>query len=280
MTPANVAIPASGNPMTLSARLSRISGILLRHAAVYRFNKMRWQDFLFWPIVELLLWGFFAAYLRDLTTLTAVAAALLGAVLLWQVFVRTQQSVGISFLMELWSRNLLNVFTSPISVREYLAALLIFGVVKVLLLTGVLLVLISLFTGANLFALGPTLVLFSGALVLFGWAGGIFADGIILRFGQSAESLAFALAFLFQPFGAVFFPVSVYPPWLQSVLWWVPLPHIFESLRAVFQGQPYDPARLVWAYGLSLVYLALAVAFFGVMFERARERGFLLKLQE
>lgn len=266
--------------MNHPGRLSRIGGVLLRHAAVYRFNKMRWQDFLFWPIVELLLWGFIAAYVQDLTALTAVAAALLGAVLLWQVFVRTQQSVGISFLMELWSRNLLNVFTTPITVREYLLALLIFGIVKVALLTGIFLVLIALFYGVNLFALGPALVLFSGALVLFGWAGGIFVDGIVLRFGQSAESLAFALAFLFQPFGAVFFPVSVYPPWLQSVLWWVPLPHIFESLRSVFAGQPYDPARLLWAYGLSLVYLVSAFFFFGYMFERARAKGFLLKLQD
>ncbi len=266
--------------MSHPGRLSRIGGILLRHAAVYRFNKMRWQDFLFWPIVELLLWGFIAAYIKDLTALTAVAAGLLGAVLLWQIFVRTQQSVGISFLMELWSRNLLNVFTAPITVREYLAALLIFGIVKVLLLTGIFLALISVFYGVNLLALGPALILFSGALVLFGWAGGIFVDGVVLRFGQSAESLAFALAFLFQPFGAVFFPVSVYPAWLQSVLWFVPLPHIFESLRAVFAGQAYDPMRLVWAYGLSLVYLVGAFVFFGFMFERARAKGFLLKIQE
>ena len=264
----------------MTGTFSRISGVLLRHAAVYRFNKMRWQDFLFWPIVELLLWGFFAAYLQDLTAATAVAAALLGAVLLWQVFVRTQQSVGISFLMELWSRNLLNIFTTPITVREYLAALLIFGIVKVLVLTGIFLALISLFYGVNLLALGPALVLFSGALVLFGWAGGIAVDGIVLRFGQSAESLAFALAFLFQPFGAVFFPVSVYPAWLQSVLWFVPLPHIFESLRAVMAGQPYDPVRLLWAYGLSLAYLAGAFLFFGFMFERAKQRGLLLKIQE
>lgn len=280
MTSPTVAVSASGNPMALSARLSRIAGILLRHAAVYRFNKMRWQDFLFWPFVELLLWGFFAAYVRNLTALEGVAAALLGAVLLWQVFIRTQQSVGVSFLMELWSRNLLNVFTTPITVREYLGALLLFGIVKVIVLTGIFLALISLFYGVNLFALGPALVLFSGALVLFGWAGGIFVDGVVLRFGQSAESLAFALGFLFQPFGAVFFPVSVYPPWLQSVLWWIPLPHIFESLRAVFAGQPYDPVRLAWAYGLSVVYLLAAFVFFNVMFERAREKGFLLKLQE
>lgn len=266
--------------MSHPGRLSRLSGVLLRHAAVYRFNKMRWQDFLFWPVVELLLWGFIAAYVQDLTALSAVAAALLGAVLLWQVFERTQQSVGVSFLMELWSRNLLNVFTTPITVREYLVALLIFGIVKIVVLTAIFLALITLFYGVNLLALGPALVLFSGALVLFGWAGGIFVDGIILRFGQSAESLAFALAFLFQPFGAVFFPVSVYPAWLQSVLWFVPLPHIFESLRAVFAGQAYDPARLLWAYGLSLVYLIAAFLFFRFMFERARARGLLLKIQE
>lgn len=264
----------------MTGTLSRLGGVLLRHAAVYRYNKMRWQDFLFWPVVELLLWGFFATYLRNLTALQGVAAVLLGALLLWQVFMRVQQSVGVSFLMELWSRNVINIFVSPITATEYLAALMIFGVVKILILTGLLTALTALLYHINLFALGPALVLFSGALVLFGWAGGVFVDGVVLRFGQGAESLAFALGFIFQPFGAVFFPVTVYPEWLQAVIWWVPLPHIFESLRAVFSGQPFDPLRLLWAYGLSLAYLSAAFLFFGFMFERAKQRGFLMKMQD
>lgn len=264
----------------LTGSLSRMSGILLRHAAVYRFNKMRWQDFLFWPLVELLLWGFIASYLKDLTATTIIAAAVLGALLLWQIFLRTQQGIGVSFLMELWSRNLMNVFVSPISVGEYLFALMLFGLVRILLLTGIIWVITILAYHVNVFTIGVALVPLGTALVLFGWATGTFVTGVVLRYGQSAESLAFALGFFFQPFGAVFFPVSVYPEWLQRILWWIPLPHIFENMRRVYAGQPLDVPSLLWAYALTGVYLAASFVFFGSMFARARAKGFLMKIQE
>ncbi len=260
--------------------LTRVSGIILRHLAVYRSNLARLNEILLWPIFELLLWGFFGTYIGRLSALGNVVLVILGSLLLWTVFARVQQSISISFLMELWSRNIMNMFIAPISITEYLTALMVVGLLKVAFVSGLMILLAWLFYHINLFVAGFALVPLAVALILFAWAVGTFITGIVLRFGQGAESIAWMFAFFLQPFGAVFFPLSVYPWWLQRVLWWIPLPHIFESLRSVFAGEGIALNHVLWAFGLNAVYLTAAFIFFGYMFEKAREKGFLLKLQE
>lgn len=260
--------------------LTRVSGIMLRHLAVYRSNLARLNEILLWPVFELLLWGFFGTYVGRLSTLGNIVTLLLGALLLWTVFARVQQSISVSFLMELWSRNIMNMFIAPISIPEYLTALVVVGLLKVLFVGGLMIVLAWAFYQINLFVIGFALVPLALALILFAWAIGTFIVGIVLRFGQGAESIAWMFAFFLQPFGAVFFPLSIYPQWLQHILWWIPLPHIFEALRSVFAGNGLPTVHLAWAFGLNAVYLVAAFAFFGVMFEKARARGFLLKLQD
>jgi len=259
---------------------TRIWAIVLRHLAVYRSNLARLNELILWPFFELLLWGFFGTYVGRLSSLGYVVAVLLGALLLWTVFSRVQQGIAISFLMELWSRNLMNIFVTPISVAEYLVALMIFGILKVLFVATFMWALAWALYHVNLLTVGPALVPLAVALILFAWAIGTFIVGIVLRFGQGAESIAWMFAFFLQPFGAVFFPLSVYPQWLQNILWWIPLPHIFEALRSVFAGNGLPPHHLAWAFGLNVIYLLGAFTFLGYMFEQAREKGFLLKLQE
>lgn len=261
-----------------SLSLSRIWGIVLRHLAVYRFNLARLQDFLMWPLFELLLWGFLALYVQRLSQWNIIVALLVSTLILWNVFARISQGLGVNLLMELWSRNIMNVFVSPISTLEYVIALVLFGLIRIVALTGMLALLASVLYHVNVFAVGFSLIPLAIGLVTFGWAVGILIMALILRYGQSVESLAFGFAFFLQPFGAVFFPLSIYPHWLQLLTWWVPLSHIFENLRRVFTGQPLDPTHLLWMFGLSVLYLIAAFAFFGVMFEHARKRGLLLKL--
>lgn len=148
-----------------------------------------------------------------------------------------------------------------------------------ILITATLLTTLALLLyGFNLFTLGLSLVPFVIGLIIFGWAVGTVITAIILRYGQAAETLAWSLAFLFQPFGAVFFPLSVYPHWLVGLLLLMPLPHIFEGMRAVLAGRPLPLDHL--AFLLDAIYLLLAWGFFGYMFALARRRGLLLKAQE
>lgn len=267
--------------MTATISLSRIWGIVLRHLAVYRFNIARVQDLLLWPLFELLLWGFLSVYVQQLSQWSLVVALLVSTLILWNVFARISQGLGANLLMELWSRNIMNIFVSPISTVEYMLALVLFGLIRQAALTVILSVLAFVLYQVNVFVVGIALVPLAVGLVTFGWAIGIFIMGLIFRYGQSIESLAlFGFTALLQPFGAVFFPLSVYPRWLQTLAWWVPTSHIFENLRRVFTGQTLDTTHLLWMFGLTAGYLVIAFAFFGTMFEHARKRGFLLKLQD
>ncbi len=260
--------------------LSRIWGIVLRHISVYRANLARLNELVLWPFFELLLWGFFALYVRDLSSTGYVLVVLLGSLLLWQMFSRIQQSISVSFLMELWSRNLMNIFVSPISMYEYLVGLVIIAILRILAATAILYVLTLVLYHVNLLSIGPALVPLAINLILFGWALGTFITAIVLRYGQSAESLAWGFAFFLQPFGAVFFPMSIYPEWVQKIIWWLPITHVFEALRSVFIENRLPMEHVTWAFGLNIAYVVIAFMFFTYMFEKARAKGFLLKIQD
>lgn len=258
----------------------RIGALLLRHLFVWRRNWQSLTELFYWPLVDVLVFGFLSTYLTQRAPVPFIVGLLLGALILWDVFFRVQMGITVSFLTEMWSRNLLNLFTSPLSLSEFLVALMLFGLVKIAVSASLMVAVAWALYRFNLFTLGFALAPLVVAVVLFAWAVGTLVMGILLRYGLAAETLAWSLAFLFQPFGAVFFPMSVYAPWLQRVLWALPLPHVFEGMRAVLRSGQLPAHHVVWAFGLDLLYLGLAFAFFGLMFQSALRQGSLLKAHD
>lgn len=260
--------------------LRRIWALNLRQLFALRRSWARITDLFYWPLLDLMFFGFLSLYFSRRQGTPLVVGWLLGGLILWDVFFRVQQGISVSFLMELWTRNFINLFVTPLTVPEFLAAMMVWGLIKISITMTLMTVVAFLLYHFNIFTLGPSLVPFLAGLILFAWAVGTVVTAIILRFGQSAETLAWSLAFLFQPFGAVFWPMAVYPRWLARVLMVLPLPHIFEGMRAVLAGQPLPVGSLVAAFALDAIALALAFGFFGYMFSVARQRGLLLKMQE
>lgn len=262
--------------------LQRIWALMSRHFYVIRRNPMRVAELVYWPLLDLLVWGFLSMYLSKFGTGLGVnfLAFFLGALILWDLLFRAQQGVSIAYLEEVWSRNLLNLFVSPLSVGEFLTATMLISLSKLAISTVFMAILAALFYGFNLLILGWNLVPFVVALLLMGWALGIFTTGLVLRFGQGAESLAWVLAFLFQPLSAVFYPVSVLPPFLQPVALSLPSTHVFEGMRAVIKTGVLPMHHLVWAIGLDVVYAVAAIAFFYWNFGVVKDRGLLAKTGE
>jgi ABC-2 type transport system permease protein len=183
----------------------------------------------------------------------------------------------VSFLEDVWARNLLNVFCAPVRLSEYICATFLFGLLRV----GVTLLCLVTLSWAlyhfNLFALGLSLIPFIANLLILGLALGITATAIILRFGQAAEMLAWAVPFLIQPFAAVFYPVSVLPRVLQAVAWAIPCTYVFEGMREVLRSGTIPWGHLGWALGLNIIYLGAAMWLLARMFNTARDRGLLGK---
>lgn len=239
------------------------------------------MDVFFWPVMELLTWGFFSFYLGQ-TSLEnfGIATMLLGGVLLWQVVDRTQNSISIYFLEDVWHRNFLNIFVSPLRLGEFFLAGALLSIVRLIVLVGFLALVSFLLYSFNIFTLGFSLLPFIFNLFLFGVVIALFINGIILRFGSSAQILAFGISFLIQPISAAFYPVSALPEALQYISWSLPVSYVFESMRQVMAGGALDWHAFWVAFLLNLVYLTLMWIFFSAMFKKVKKLGKLLKVQD
>ncbi|MDQ7908677.1 ABC transporter permease [Phytohabitans sp. ZYX-F-186] len=255
-----------------AARRRRIASVLRRDFFALRRDPPRMVDMAFWPTTELVLWGLVSMYMQQNRVHIAVAM-LLGAVLLWQVMHRSQGELAFGFLFDVWSRNLLNVFVSPLSTLEYVAGLVLASVVKVTATIGVMATLAFVFYGFGLLTIGPGLVPFMAVLMVMGWALGVVAIAAVIRFGQSAQIVAFILVFVFQPFAAVFYPLSVLPGPAQAVAALVPASHVFEGMRAVLTGGGVGWGGLAVAALLDVAYVAGALAFLLYALRYARLKG-------
>lgn len=256
----------------------RIHALTLRYLYLYPRSVPRVLDIFFWPLVDILVWGFLTMYLIQLRAgVPNILTILLGAIIFWDFILRSQQAVSISFLEEVWERNLLNVFVTPLRISEFLAATVLVGVVRVTLI-GITLGVSSLLFNFNILSLGLLLIPFVVNLFFFGWILGLVATSILLRFGQSAQVIAFALTTLLQPFLAVFYPVSVLPPFLRPISLAIPATHVFEGMRAVVISGSFSLEHIVWATLLNIVWFVLSVFLFFKMFDYVREKGRLTKL--
>jgi ABC-2 type transport system permease protein len=266
----------------MRASLRRIWGLMYRHLALFRRSWPRLLELAYWPTLQMCIWGFTARFIatRAGGTVTFAAGLLLGGVLLWEVALRSQMGVSISFLEELWSRNLGHVFVSPLRPWELVAALIAMSVIR--MMAGVLpaILLAWALYAFNLFSLGPILVLFFVNLMVMGWSVALAVVSLILRHGAGAEALAWSVLFGLAPFSAVFYPVSILPAALRPIALALPSAHVFEGMRAVLNQGVIRWDHLAWATGLNIVWALAAALIFARQFRAARVRGALLSIGE
>lgn len=257
----------------------RIRALLMRHIYLNKKSFPRLMDLLFWPMMSLLLWGFISIFLEKTNNGGLnIITVLLGAVLLWEILQEGQHSLSIAFLEDVWQKNLLNIFVTPVTIGEYLASTVFFGIIRLLVAGTVMTLVAFIFYSFNIFTFGFYLIPFALNLLIFGWILGIFAIAIILRYGSSANSLAFGMMFILQPFAAVFYPVSILPKAVQYVALLLPPTHVFEGMRYVIANGTIPTFNLAAAFGLNIIYFILVMLFFLKMFARIKEKGLLLKL--
>ncbi|MGH7260095.1 MAG: ABC transporter permease [Nitrospiraceae bacterium] len=262
-------------------KIHRINALVQRHLFLYRRSLPRLMEIFYWPFLDLVVWGFITVYLMKFQgQLPGVVTFFLGALILWDVLFRAQQGITISFLEEIWARNLMNLFASPLKPSEFLAATMVLSVFKVAAVACVMAVCALVFYDYNIFRIGLSLIPFVLNLVITGWIIGVLTTSLIMRFGQEAEVLAWGMVFLFQPISCVFYPIEILPKWLQTIAWGNPATHIFEGMRAVLNTSVLPVEHLSWAMGLNLLYFALMVGWFHYMFNVCKERGLLVRVGE
>lgn len=258
--------------------LQRSAAIMLRQFYLMRGSAARVVPLFAWVGVDIVLWGFMSRYLNGLTTAGLnFVPTLLGAVLLWDFFTRVMQGVTMTFFEDVWSRNFLNLFASPLRLSEYLAGLVMSSVVTSLVGLVFMLIIASVAFGLSFFSYGVVLIPALLVLFLFGIALGIAATGMVLRLGPASEWFVWPIPALIAPFAAVYYPLTTLPRWMQYVSRIIPPSYVFQNIRSVVCGETVSWGPLVLGAVLALVYLVMASWFFSRMYRHGVRTGLIAR---
>ena len=255
--------------------------MVLRYLYLLRSSWTRVLELIYWPAVQLFVWGFLQLYITQNAGFFARAGGMfIGAVMMWDILFRGQLGFSISFLEEMWSRNLGNLMISPLRPIEFVCALMIMSIVRLAIgMVPVTLLAIGFF-GFNIYGLGLALAAFFLNLILTSWSVGIVVSGVVMRNGMGAESLAWTVMFLLMPLTCVYYPVTVLPDWLQWIAWALPPTYVFEGMRALVLEQTFRADLMIEAFALNVLYFAVAVVIFLQLLKSARRIGSLLQTGE
>jgi len=259
----------------------RVAAMVLRHLYLLRGSWPRALELVYWPALNVVLWGFTTQFLVTNSSWVAQAGGvLIYAVLLWEVMFRSQFGVAFSFLEEMWSRNLGHLFVSPLRPHEWVVSLLVMSLIRVVIGIGPAALMAILLYHYSIFALGLPLIAFFTLLMVMGWAVGLAIIAIILRNGLGAENLAWVAIFILSPVSGIYYPVAVLPHWLQPVAWSLPTAYVFEGMRSVLFQHVFRADYLLEAAALDLLYIAAGGGFLLWSFQRVRRTGALLQSGE
>ena len=255
-----------------------IAAIALRQFYLLRSSPTRVLPTIAWVAIDIVLWGFISRYLESVTSNGInFIASLLGAVLFWDFFTRVMMGVTMAFFEDVWSRNFINVFASPLLISEYLTGLVLTGIATSLIGLIVMLLLATWLFGLPFFALGLLLLPFLLVLFLFGIALGVLASAMVLRLGPASEWLVWPIPALLSPFVGVFYPLSTLPAWMRAIGHALPPSYVFENMRSVVAGHGYSGSSLLLAIALSLLDILLAAGLFAIIHRYAVRSGLLAR---
>jgi ABC-2 type transport system permease protein len=256
----------------------RVRTVVRRHAYVLWRSPHRWFDIVVWPLFDVLLWGSLGAFVaQENDASRAGTPYLLAGIMLFHVLFQSQIAVSTGFMEETWTRNLLNMMTTPLREIEYVAGLAVYGLAKMTAAMAMVCLMAVTFYGFGLGEVGWGLVPIVGILMVIGWSLAMLVIGLLLRFGQSAEILAWASTFLILSLSGVFNPVESIPGVLQPLSRILPTTHVFGAARDLLDGNPMPWGDLATAALGALVLVVLATAFVTRKLAQFRHRGYVTR---
>jgi ABC-2 type transport system permease protein len=246
----------------------RMRAIARRHAYVLVRSPHRLFDVSLWPLVDVVLFGSLAGFVskNGQTAGSAAAGYLLAGIILWHVIYQSQIAMSTGFLEETWTRNLLNMMVTPVREVEYVAGVALFGMIKLAIGVGVMVLGAFAFFSFHAWTLGWGVIPIAITLLIVGWAISLLVIGLVLRFGTGAEALAWGVMFVLLPLSGVFYPIDA-----------LPTTHAFAALRGLVDGTGLNWTQVAIAAVGSVVMLALACWYLVVMLKQFRSRGYITR---
>jgi len=257
--------------------LHRVNAMVLRYWYLLLSSWPRLLELIYWPVLQIITWGFLQSYISQNDSFFARAGGtLIGAVILWDILFRGQLGFSISFLEEMWSRNLGNLMMSPLKPIEFLIALMVMSLVRLAIGAIPMTVLAYFFFGFNFYSIGLPLIAFFCNLIFTSWSIGIFVSGLVLRNGLGAESIVWTLMFVMLPLACIYYPVTVLPDFLQYVAWALPPTYVFEGMRALLIDGVFRTDLMLDSLVLNAVLFSASFLIFLALLRSAKRHGSLL----
>jgi ABC-2 type transport system permease protein len=252
---------------------TRIKGVFFRYYYNMIKGPQQISDLFYWPLVDILLWGLTSIWIQTQNNVSKLPLVLLTALIFWQVAWRGSFDISVSLLQEFWHRNLVNMFSTPLKISEWICGIILLCFCKLAVTLTFCSVLVYLLYSLNVFTVGWAFLPFVALLLIFGWSLGFFAAGIIIYWGHQVEMFAWMVTFLFAPFSAVFYPVSILPSWAQKIAWSLPTTYVFEGMRILLNKGEFPISYFWYSLILNIIYLVLSFLFFRWMFNKSRVKG-------
>ena len=261
--------------------LIRIYGLFLRHFYLITRSFPRILDLIYWPSIQITLWGFISNFFAAHSTYySGAVGVILSCAILYDFLFRTSIGFNMLFLEEIWSRNFTNLFIAPMKISEIIISLVLTALIRALIGLIPAILLTSPLFGISLLKLGLPLAFLFLSLYLFGITLGLLVSAGLLRFGPSFENIAWSTMFLIAPFGCIYYPVDILPNFFQKIAYSMPLVYIFEEARSILIDQKVDLANIYYAFMLNIFYLTVAISLFYYSFNQARKKGTLINIGE
>ena len=260
---------------------NKIYALGLRHLYLIMNSFPRILDLIYWPTIQITLWGFISNFFADHSTFyNGAVGVILSCAILYDFLFRTSIGFNMLFLEEIWSRNFTNLFIAPIKISEIIISLIFTALIRALIGLIPAILLTSPLFGISLLNLGMPLAFLFLSLYIFGITLGLLVSAGLLRFGPSFENIAWSTMFLLAPFGCIYYPVETLPEMFQSIAFALPLVYIFEETRNILVNQSVDYSTILQALYLNAAYLVTSILVFYYSFDKARDKGTLINIGE
>ena len=262
-------------------RWHKIYALCLRHVYLISNSLPRIIDLIYWPTVQIFLWGFISKFFTlNSEYYSNTVGIILTAAILYDFLFRVSISFNMMFLEEIWSRNFTNLFIAPITISEMITSLTLTAILRAMIGMVPAAILAIPFFGVSVFNLGIPLLFLLLSLYLFGITLGLLVTSGLLRFGPSFENIAWASLFFLAPLGCIYYPIEILPNSLQIIAKALPLVNIFEEMRSILLNGNVNYFDIIKSISISILYFILGVIIFYVSYFGAKVRGTLINMGE
>lgn len=253
-------------------KLNHLYAFSLRHLYPLRRDFDLLSDMLYWPMIDTLLWGITSIWLGQ-TGGSTVVSSILTSLILWNVIWRSQSEISRNLIDEIWNNNLVNLFSTPLTLSEWITGVLLLSIGKTVFTISALTLLIFFLYSVNILAIGWWLIPFLACTMMTGWWVGFISAGIVIRWGPKVQTVIWTLPGILLPFSVVYFPLSLLPTFLQPISYLIPTTYIFESMRSVLLTGQLNSNYLAISVGLNVIYLGISLLWFKKSFDWSLKHG-------